>query len=170
MIVYKTTNLLSGLVYIGKACGRSVINGYLGSGIDLTPDIEKYGKRNFKRIVIDVPENRQDQNRKEIFWIAFYRGKFGQNALYNLSDGGEGGRHNRYDDLEYRKKLSESHKGLKHSAAAKLNMSKIRIEHGSSKGENNPFYGKKHSEETKEKMSASMKIAHKAKQIRHSLS
>jgi hypothetical protein len=38
-------------------------------------------------------------------------------------------------------------------------MSKARIENNLSKGENNPFYGKVHSLETKSKMSISMKRA-----------
>ncbi len=91
MIIYKTTNLISGRIYIGKASGKSITNGYLGSGLELTPDIIKYGSENFRRIIIDIPENRQDQNCKEIFWIAFYREKLGLAGLYNISDGGDGG-------------------------------------------------------------------------------
>jgi group I intron endonuclease len=159
MIVYKTTNEITGRIYIGKAVGKNIINGYLGSGVELTPDISKYGKKSFKREIVDIATDRLDQNRKERFWISFYREKLGDGSLYNLSDGGEGGRHNRYADLEYRRKLSNSHKGLRHSVAAKLNMSKARIENNLSKGENNPFYGKVHSLETKSKMSISMKRA-----------
>ncbi len=159
MIVYKTQNVSTGRVYIGKASGRNVTNGYLGSGLELTRDISKYGKHVFKREIIDFAQDRIDQNLKERFWISFYREKLGRGSLYNLSDGGDGGRHSHYSDLEYRRKLSDSHKGHKHSAAAKLNMSKARIENKLSAGENNPFYGKVHSLETKLKMSISMKRA-----------
>jgi hypothetical protein len=54
--------------------------------------------------------------------------------------------------LETRKKLSESRIGKKHSQATieKLSLKK--------KGEKNPFFGKRHSEETKKKMSESAKL------------
>jgi group I intron endonuclease len=179
-IVYKTTNLINSKIYIGKACGKSITNDYLGSGLELTPDIEKYGKENFKRSIIDFPENRQDQNRKEIFWIAFYRKMFGRGFLYNISDGGEGGdilsthpdrekiiamrsdgrrkgkNHPMYGKCcpeKRRRKISESMMG-KNKGKKRPDtsiMNKKRI------GENNPMCGKHHSEESKRKSSESHK-------------
>lgn len=130
MIIYKTTNLINGKVYVGKARGIRVSNNYLGSGVLLQKAIDKYGKDNFKRTTIDICESRVDQNRKEIFWIAFYREKLGKDAVYNVSDGGDGQSFGFMHSEKTRQKIS-----------ALLN------------GEKHPMYGKHHSEETKRKMS-----------------
>lgn len=90
MIIYKTTNLINELIYIGKACGIRVSNGYLGSGHHVKRAIVKYGKQNFSRETIDICENRQDQNRKEIFWIDKLDAR-NPKVGYNISKGGEGG-------------------------------------------------------------------------------
>lgn len=50
---------------------------------------------------------------------------------------------------EHKRKISESHFGLKHSEETKQ---KIRKNHADMSGENNPFYGKKHTEETRKKI------------------
>lgn len=71
MIIFKTTNIINNKIYIGKACGFRTNNSYLGSGSRLKVAIGKYGKKNFRRVVIDVAENRVDQNNKEIFGLIF---------------------------------------------------------------------------------------------------
>jgi len=91
MIIYKTTNLINGMIYIGKAAGKNVINGYLGSGINLKIDIQKCGRNFFKRTTIDVAQDKKEQYYKEIFWIAFYREKLGRGSVYNIHDGALGG-------------------------------------------------------------------------------
>ena len=52
MIVYKTTNLINGKVYIGK--DRKNNPSYLGSGILLQKAIRKYGSDNFKKETLFV--------------------------------------------------------------------------------------------------------------------
>ena len=89
MIIYKTMSLLDRKIYVGKACGRNVVRNYLGSGVHLRRAIKKYGENNFNRITIDVAENRNDQNLKEKFWIAFY--SMQGYDMYNIAPGGEGG-------------------------------------------------------------------------------
>jgi hypothetical protein len=59
------------------------------------------------------------------------------------------GKHSFKLSEEHKRKLSEFHKGLKHSMASKQKMGK--------KGENHPFYGKHHSEESKIEMKKSGK-------------
>lgn len=49
-IVYKTTNLLNGKIYVGVHNGSNP--DYLGSGQALEPAIRKYGKENFTRETI----------------------------------------------------------------------------------------------------------------------
>lgn len=54
--IYMTHNLVNGKRYIGKrkydAAGRWV--DYLGSGVLLSRAIQKYGKENFRREIIDI--------------------------------------------------------------------------------------------------------------------
>ena len=47
MIIYKTTNLVNGKIYIGFYSGDR--KSYLGSGVLIKKSIKKYGKDSFKR-------------------------------------------------------------------------------------------------------------------------
>lgn len=159
-IIYKTINCINGKIYIGKYEGNRET--YLGSGIHLKRAIEKYGKENFKRITIDISENRQDLNRKEIFWISFFNAK---EIGYNITRGDDGfnGHHSEESKQkigafhkgkarteEDKQKISCGRKGITFSDTHKHNMSIVRKE--KFKGKGNPFYGKHHSEETLQKM------------------
>lgn len=52
--IYKTTNLLNGMFYIGKHQTEDPNDSYLGSGVYLKRAIAKYGKCNFKKEVLYV--------------------------------------------------------------------------------------------------------------------
>lgn len=91
--------MINGKVYIGKTIKKLGCrwNGTLEGAIEdygynkhLIRAMKKYGINNFKRIVIDSAKDLKETNKKEIYWIAFYKSndrKYG----YNLTDGGEGG-------------------------------------------------------------------------------
>lgn len=51
-LVYQTTNLLNGKIYIGQHQTDNLNDGYIGSGVELNLDIEKFGRDNFKREII----------------------------------------------------------------------------------------------------------------------
>ena len=68
MIIYKTTNLINGKIYIGKYEGK--YNYYIGSGKIIKRAIEKYGKENFKFEVVDKASSIEELNIKEREWIA----------------------------------------------------------------------------------------------------
>lgn len=59
-IVYKTINLVNGKEYIGTHCSNYLMDDYMGSGVDLGKDIDKYGIENFKRFNIEVFYNHHD--------------------------------------------------------------------------------------------------------------
>jgi len=61
MEIYKTTNKITGEYYIGL---NSTSNpNYLGSGVELKKQVEKYGKENFiKEILCLVTSNSTDKN------------------------------------------------------------------------------------------------------------
>jgi hypothetical protein len=86
MVIYKTTNLINGKFYIGKDEKNNP--NYIGSGLHLIRAIEKYGKHNFSKEIIDTASSREELNEKEIYWIEQ------TNAIklgYNIAPGGTGG-------------------------------------------------------------------------------
>ena len=65
--IYETENLINGKKYIGKRCtDRSVFNDYyLGSGINLNKAIEKYGKENFRKQILEICSSKKELSEKE---------------------------------------------------------------------------------------------------------
>ena len=61
-VIYKTTNLLNGKLYIGQTVYiQNVINGkYKGSGTILWNAINKHGIENFKTEIISYANNKED--------------------------------------------------------------------------------------------------------------
>ena len=51
-LVYKTTCLINGKIYIGQHQTFDPNDNYLGSGKELNEDIEKFGRANFKREIL----------------------------------------------------------------------------------------------------------------------
>lgn len=127
MIIYKTINKINGKYYIGKDEKNNP--NYLGSGLLLNRAIYKYGRKNFEKTVLEICETKEQLNEREIFWITELSATtFG----YNIALGGSGG----------------------DTYTNNPNLSKIKEKFV---GSNNHFYGKKHSEKTKRKISESQK-------------
>lgn len=87
MNIYKTINLLTGKLYVGKDVNDRKY--YLGSGTYLKRAILKYGKNTFKKEIIEYCKTKAELKDKEIFWIKKL------NTLipngYNITKGGDGG-------------------------------------------------------------------------------
>lgn len=66
-IIYKTTNLINGKIYVGQH-KTSANDGYLGSGKLITRSIKKYGKENFIRETLEYCTF-ANVNEREIYWI-----------------------------------------------------------------------------------------------------
>ena len=91
MYVYKTTNLLNGKIYIGKRIYRKKDdNWYLGSGIWLNRCINKYGRNNFRKDILEWCNSKEELCEREKFWIKELNST-DKLIGYNLSLGGEGG-------------------------------------------------------------------------------
>ena len=88
MIIYKTTNLINGKIYVGKDSHNN--SNYFGSGKYIWNAIKKYGKENFKKEIICECNSKEELNKKEIFWIKELNSKDFKIG-YNLTDGGDGG-------------------------------------------------------------------------------
>jgi len=89
---YVTTNYLTDEVYVGQSIKKPHENpDYLGSGKRIVEQINKYGKENFYKQIIDenVPEEFLDD--LEIMRIAEHREILGPEMVLNIANGGEGG-------------------------------------------------------------------------------
>jgi hypothetical protein len=67
--IYKTTCLIDGKYYIGQHCGDEN-DGYLGSGISLKKHIEKHGKENFKREILEYAADRIELDELERKYVS----------------------------------------------------------------------------------------------------
>ena len=109
MIVYKTTNLINGKVYIGK--DRNNNPKYLGSGILLQKAINKYGKENFIKETLFESNNEDVINEVEKYQISNYKKT---HECYNLAEGGNGGYTMKHSSIsEYNKWKSNLSKAAK---------------------------------------------------------
>lgn len=86
--IYKITNLINGKIYVGQKKGSKLIEHYWGSGKLIKAAIEKYGKENFSREIIEWCSSRDELNAAEIKWIEELKCReYG----YNICPGGSGG-------------------------------------------------------------------------------
>jgi group I intron endonuclease len=173
-ILYQTTNVCNGMVYVGvhKLANTARSKKYLGSGDRIKAAIKKYGRENFVRETLEEFSSCDDVYAAEAKVVTEDFVK--RNDTYNICLGGRGGVNlteemknklrvaniGRKASPETRIKMSESHKGKIRSAehSAKLsnsNKGKIRsAEHSAKisaakKGKN---LGRIVSKETKEKI------------------
>ncbi len=151
--IYLITNIKNNKVYVGqtsqtiqkrfnkhKSAARCKIT---GGCFLLNKAINKHGEDNFIITQIITVDNFEIANELETFFIKLYGG-IGKNG-YNIC--AEGTTHLHTEQTK--RKLSIIKTGTHHTDEAKERISKA------TKGENNPFFGRKHSEEAKTKISIS---------------
>ena len=148
MIIYKAT-FPNGKMYIGKTTKtleermrQHKSDSKRHKNYAFYNAMNKYGFDNIKwEIIDDTAKNEIELSQKEIYWIKYYNTYIhaSNSNGYNTTLGGEG--------------VS----GLKYSEESKENLSKIR------QGEGNSFYGRHHTDETKEKISKSKLGKYKGK-------
>ena len=124
MVIYKTTNLINNKFYIGK--DKFDKKDYLGSGLILKRAIAKHGIDNFKKEILQTCNTKEELNEAEIYWIKFYNAT-DKTIGYNIALGGAGG-------------------------DTYTNNPNLEIIKAKFAGKNNPFYNKKHTKKTKEKI------------------
>lgn len=133
MIIYRFENLTNGKVYIGQTTRslheRTLEHKRKTKGL-LGKAIRKYGLNNFNISIVYETECIDKLNLAESAWIIY------EDCLtpkgYNIVSGGG------------------NTKGYVHTDNTRAKMSKAK--EGMYKGNENPFFGKRHSEETKAKM------------------
>ena len=131
MIIYKTTNLITGKIYVGQDSKNNPK--YLGSGKYLKRSINKHGKENFIKELLCECSCKEELDEKEKYWIKELNCKDPNG--YNLTTGGEGFALGYIFTEEVKKKMRKPHGP--HSEETKQ---KMRKPHGP------------HSEETKLKL------------------
>lgn len=87
--IYLIENNINKKKYIGKHSTNNLQDKYFGGGTYLKSAIKKYGRENFKKKILELCENPEIINEKEIFWISELNTKSPYG--YNLTNGGDGG-------------------------------------------------------------------------------
>jgi hypothetical protein len=90
--IYEIVIQIDGETYVGQRKCKCEISqdNYLGSGSILKNAKEKYGKENFKKVILEeLPDDAplSLSNEREIYWIA--KRKSEGKAEYNISGGGQ---------------------------------------------------------------------------------
>lgn len=158
--IYKTTNILSGKYYYGMHSTNNLEDDYLGSGRRLRYSINKYGKKNHVREIIEFCNDRREliSREKEIVNL----NEVAKKECMNLMVGGVGGLisqdHHKKMRLGASKWMKKQWKNpnfrKKH---LKLSAERMVEHHKNGKIKYDTFTGKKHSDNTKRKMSLSSK-------------
>lgn len=164
MIIYKTTNIITGKFYIGKDEKNNPK--YLGSGKYLIRAIKKYGRNNFIKEVLEECKTREELNLAEIKWIEFFEAR---DLGYNIAFGGTGGK---ILPSPWNKGLTmETSNSLKIIGEKnKINSKGRRQSEETKNKKNKKLIGLKRSEETKRKLSESLKGREVSSEIRKKIS
>lgn len=156
--IYLTTNLINGKKYIGQHQATEFDKNYSGSGKLIKQAFKKYGRSNFKTELIESCNNQDELNKREKYWIGYYKADE-SNDFYNISNGGASGFGGLVGDknpakrLDVREKMSKNHHNVKKennpnygkqmTDEQKQKISQARILNGSAKGSKNPMYGRR---------------------------
>lgn len=172
--IYLTTNLINNKKYIGMHHGE-LNDDYLGSGNNIVDAIKKYGKENFKRIILHISKDYKDNCYWEKYYIEKYNAVADRN-FYNIHEGGAGGNtiagwsKERLEQYKKEKSIMSSGKNNPRYGIHLTEETKQKIRENRNtdymkteqyrknmsmavSGEKNGMYGKKHTEEAKQKMS-----------------
>ena len=161
--VYEITNLVNGKKYIGKRSCKCPIEDdkYMGSGKLLKKAINKYGSENFRKEILHICENEKMAFEWEKIYIEQVKA-YENNNYYNIAKGGEGGwgvfAGKTEEEMAIRmSKIISKNKGriVSDETRKKLSLAHSRCGNG--------YYNKKHSEETKKRLSLIFKERFKDK-------
>lgn len=135
MIIYKTTNKINGKWYIGQDTKNNP--NYLGSGILIKKAIQKYGKENFNKEILEfIDGGFEELNKSEIKWIKKLNA-VECNDSYNIAEGG-----NLISTTEKtKKKISKAMKGNSNGKANSKYKGVLNSQYGK-RGKKHHLYGK----------------------------
>jgi len=168
--LYKTTNILTGRYYYGMHSTDNLDDDYLGSGKRLRRSLNKYGKENHKKEIIEYCSDRTSLKKRENELINL--NEIAKKDCMNLMVGGSGGAQSPEKQRNWiiagsnaRLLKLKNDPEFREKTINNLNFHR-KENHKSGKYSYNTFEGKNHSEETKLKMSikASERTGHKNSQ------
>jgi hypothetical protein len=150
--IYVTVNMINKKKYIGKHSTNNLEDSYIGSGKTLRKAIAKYGKQNFKKIILfclNSVEEALDMEKK-IVNEEIYESK----DFYNLKEGGHGGVYSNETRNRISVSLRNSEK-IKNKTKSEIDKQvekgkQTRIKNGSwyKSGKDHHMFGKTHPQET----------------------
>lgn len=158
--LYRTENLINGKFYIGIHSGleNPEDDGYLGSGVKFLKAVKKYGRSNFKKVVLYTFETRQEAKTKE--WDLVNEEMVADRQCYNIAIGGDGG--SKHTD-EAKRKIGDASRGKPNLWMATEDGKKCRLKIAETAKKNfasgarvHHYKGKHRSEEDRKKISASL--------------
>lgn len=148
--IYKITELSTGKIYVGQRALSVVDENYYGGGLLFLPIIKKYKqagtvKQNLIREILQWCNSKEELNLAEKFWIKELKAN-NPDIGYNKHDGGDVTFTSEYNPMNYIDFSGKNNPmyGKKHSLETRQKLSSI--DHS---GENNPMFGKHHSDNTK---------------------
>lgn len=123
--IYLIVNKVNNKFYIGKFQNYRYTNGvrknirdysdYYGSGKLITKAVEKYGKENFDRYILEYTFNHEDAREKELYYQTKYNVDKNKN-FYNISINSDGGNtlsgYTEEQMKEYKKNMSNKIKNI----------------------------------------------------------
>jgi len=155
--IYKTTCSVTGKYYIGMHSTDDLDDGYIGSGKRLWFSINYHGKENHTKEILEFCENRAELKEREREIVN--EQLLEEDLCMNLIVGGEGGR--RFTSDEAKKggeAYMEKYGGTDTFYQCRSKGGKTTYErHGLSENFKPDWVGRKHSDETKQKMSEAKK-------------
>lgn len=166
-LIYKTTNNINGKIYIGCHATKNINDNYLGSGILLKRAIQKYGIENFTKEILECFDNPIDMFNMEV--VLVNETFIIDENTYNVMIGGHGGWKTINNNLT-QKERKENRLVFKNRYNTKTITDEERLDKRKEIGRKNfvnkrgmfdpkyigtnksYFFGKKHTEETKQKI------------------
>jgi len=129
MNIYMITNLINNKIYIGQDSYDEP--NYFGSGKLIKKAIKKYGKKNFKKEILEHCSTRKELDEREIAWIKKKKSQK-RGVGYNITKGGycPPSRKGVKLSKEIKAKISKNKKGViwgSHSEETKKKMSELRM-------------------------------------------
>lgn len=158
-LIYKITHKATGKYYIGRHMTKRITDGYMGSGHQLKADLKKYGRRAFDKEVLEICDSEDALNDAEAMWVTeeavkdpnCYNARIGgvhfvvtQDTINKILEAKT--RHFGPDKTKW----PNSFRGKHHSEKTKAYLREV----CAMRGEDNPFYGRKHTSESIALMSA----------------
>jgi hypothetical protein len=141
-LIYKTTNLLNGMYYVGCHQTNNLNDGYLGSGKHLKRAIKKYNYTNFKFEILHSVLTKEEMFQLERSIVN--EDLVNDPLTYNLKIGGSGGNPGIVGAFKGRKHSKESIEKIKVSASKQIASAETRKKMSANNAmKNNPEIRKK---------------------------